>query len=80
MAAVAVEEVSAAVVRRYGIVIPREAPAAAPLAIEVANVIEKPDPAEVESRLAIAGRYVLGPEVFAELRRTATGRHPARCS
>jgi UTP--glucose-1-phosphate uridylyltransferase len=69
VASVAVEEVPAAAVRRYGIVIPRDAPPAATL--EVADLIEKPDPAAVTSRLAIAGRYVLGPEVFAELAHTA---------
>lgn len=36
--------------------------------IEVLDVIEKPDPALVASRLAVMGRYVLGPAVFAALR------------
>jgi UTP--glucose-1-phosphate uridylyltransferase len=68
VASVAVEEVAASAVGRYGIVIaqePHEAPA-----LEVTGLVEKPDQAEVTSRLAIAGRYVLGPEVFAELART----------
>jgi UTP--glucose-1-phosphate uridylyltransferase len=39
--------------------------------IEVTDVIEKPDPSEVTSRLAVAARYVLGPSVFAALRDTA---------
>ena len=70
VASVAVEVVPSAAVRRYGIVIPRESTApGAP--VEVADLAEKPDPGLVESRLAIAGRYVLGPEIFAELGRTA---------
>jgi UTP--glucose-1-phosphate uridylyltransferase len=38
--------------------------------IEVTDVIEKPDPSAVTSRLAVAARYVLGPSVFAALRDT----------
>jgi UTP--glucose-1-phosphate uridylyltransferase len=59
-AAVAVERVSDADVSRYGIVI------ASGDAVE--RVVEKPAPGEVESRLAIVARYVLGPAVFAALR------------
>ena len=33
-------------------------------------MVEKPDPATVASRTAIAARYVLGPRVFAALART----------
>jgi UTP--glucose-1-phosphate uridylyltransferase len=69
-AAIAVEEVPAAAVSRYGIVVAHDtAPRTAHL--EVTHVIEKPDPATVTSRLAVAARYVLGPEVFAALRVTA---------
>jgi UTP--glucose-1-phosphate uridylyltransferase len=68
VASVAVEEVPAAAVGRYGIVIPQDALRGPTL--KVAGLVEKPDPAEVTSRLAIAGRYVLGPEVFTELART----------
>jgi UTP--glucose-1-phosphate uridylyltransferase len=69
VAAVAVETVPTASVSRYGIVVPvGGATDAAPR--DVADLVEKPDPAEVGSRLAIAGRYVLGPEVFAQLRDT----------
>ena len=68
VAAVAVETVPAVAVRRYGIVLPREDHDGPTL--EVADLVEKPDPQQIQSRLAVAGRYVLGPEVFAELRRT----------
>jgi UTP--glucose-1-phosphate uridylyltransferase len=38
--------------------------------VDVTDVIEKPDPSEVPSRLAVAARYVLGPSVFVALRDT----------
>ncbi|MBM9621074.1 UTP--glucose-1-phosphate uridylyltransferase GalU [Streptomyces zhihengii] len=40
----------------------------------VTDVVEKPDPAEAPSNLAIIGRYVLDPAIFAILRETAPGR------
>jgi UTP--glucose-1-phosphate uridylyltransferase len=64
-AALAVETVPADAVSRYGIVVPRGAPADI---VDVADVIEKPAPEEITSRMAIAARYVLGPSVFAALR------------
>ncbi len=74
-AAVAVQEVPASAVSRYGIVVAAAGDAAANAAgdaagdaIVVADMIEKPDPGTVPSRLAVAARYVLGPSVFAELR------------
>ncbi len=69
-AALAVTEVPPAEVERYGIVIPggRNDPAGW---IDVGEVIEKPSPETVTSRLAVAARYVLGPEVFAALREVA---------
>jgi UTP--glucose-1-phosphate uridylyltransferase len=60
-AAVAVEEVPSEAVSRYGIVITGAEN-------DVIDVIEKPDPGSVSSRLAIAARYVLGPSVFTALR------------
>jgi UTP--glucose-1-phosphate uridylyltransferase len=69
-AAVAVEEVPAEAVSRYGIVIAGERGGRGAGALELVDVVEKPDPARVDSRLAIAARYVLGPAVFAALRET----------
>ncbi|KAA6224180.1 UTP--glucose-1-phosphate uridylyltransferase [Streptomyces albofaciens JCM 4342] len=40
----------------------------------VSDLIEKPDPAEAPSNLAIIGRYVLDPAVFEVLRTTKPGR------
>jgi len=59
-AAVAVERIAAEDVSRYGMVIASGR--------DVERVIEKPRVGETDSRLAIAARYVLGPQVFAALR------------
>ncbi|MFI0262944.1 UTP--glucose-1-phosphate uridylyltransferase GalU [Streptomyces sp. NPDC017056] len=40
----------------------------------VSDLVEKPDPAEAPSNLAIIGRYVLDPAVFEVLRTTKPGR------
>ncbi len=75
-AAIALEEVSAADVSRYGIA----APDAEPLpgvgadVIRIRDLVEKPSPDEAPSRLAIAGRYVVASDVFDALRRTQPGK------
>ncbi|MGI9196940.1 MAG: UTP--glucose-1-phosphate uridylyltransferase GalU [Candidatus Nanopelagicales bacterium] len=45
-----------------------------PDVVEVTDLVEKPDPAEAPSTLAVIGRYVLDPAVFQVLRETAPGR------
>jgi len=40
----------------------------------VTGLVEKPDPSQAPSNLAVIGRYVLDPAVFDVLRRTAPGR------
>jgi len=40
---------------------------------EVRAVVEKPDPAKAPSTLCIIGRYILQPEIFAELDRQEQG-------
>jgi UTP--glucose-1-phosphate uridylyltransferase len=42
--------------------------------VRVTDLVEKPDPSVAPSNLAIIGRYVLEPAVFAVLRRTQPGR------
>jgi UTP--glucose-1-phosphate uridylyltransferase len=42
--------------------------------VRVTDLVEKPDPAEAPSNLAIIGRYVLHPAVFDVLRETPPGR------
>jgi UTP--glucose-1-phosphate uridylyltransferase len=50
-------------VERYGIVVGEERDGV----IEVSQVLEKPAPDVVDSRLAVAARYVLGPRIFEAL-------------
>jgi UTP--glucose-1-phosphate uridylyltransferase len=63
---VAVEEVPAEDTRHYGIVHPTEVEGDI---MRVQNLVEKPDPAQAPSRLAIAGRYVFSPVIFDLIRR-----------
>ena len=42
--------------------------------VRVRSIVEKPDPSEAPSNLAVIGRYVLNPEIFACLDRTPPGR------
>ncbi|HET8600061.1 MAG TPA: UTP--glucose-1-phosphate uridylyltransferase GalU [Segeticoccus sp.] len=42
--------------------------------VQVTGLVEKPDPADAPSNLAIIGRYVLDPSIFDVLERTAPGR------
>ncbi len=58
---VALEEVAPEDVTRYGIAIPRGAPAEV---FELADVIEKPQLGQVDSNLAVAARYVFSPRIF----------------
>jgi UTP--glucose-1-phosphate uridylyltransferase len=41
--------------------------------VRVHELVEKPDPAEAPSNLAIIGRYVLPPEIFEAIRKTEPG-------
>ena len=66
-ATIAVTEVAEAEVDRYGIVAGQPLAAGQPT-IAVTRIVEKPAPGAVDSRLAVAARYVLGPAVFAALR------------
>ena len=42
--------------------------------VRVTGLVEKPDPAEAPSNLAVIGRYVLSPSIFEVLRKTPPGR------
>lgn len=42
--------------------------------VRITDLVEKPEPSEAPSNLAIIGRYVLAPEIFEALERTAPGR------
>jgi UTP--glucose-1-phosphate uridylyltransferase len=63
---IAVEEVPPEETRHYGIVQPADG---AGDVFRVANLVEKPDPRNAPSNLAIAGRYVFSPVVFDMIRR-----------
>ncbi|MFZ0385428.1 MAG: UTP--glucose-1-phosphate uridylyltransferase, partial [Solirubrobacteraceae bacterium] len=73
-ATIAVTEVPPAQTGRYGIVVgsPLESSLDAGL-LAVTRIIEKPARGTVDSTLAVAARYVLGPAVFAALRDQAPG-------
>ena len=57
-------EVPAGKTANYGIITPGETSGRA---TEVRGLVEKPTPAEAQSRLAVVGRYILQPEVMAIL-------------
>jgi len=42
--------------------------------VRVTGLVEKPDPADAPSNLAVIGRYVLDPSIFETLAKTAPGR------
>ena len=67
---VAVEEVPTEAVSNYGVVDSR---AIDERVHEVNGLVEKPDPEEAPSNLAIVGRYILTPEIFTCLQRTPPG-------
>lgn len=66
----AVQEVPADHVQRYGIVAGQ--PAGERL-IKVDRMVEKPKPQESPSRMGIAGRYILTPAVFEHIRKNPRG-------
>lgn len=68
----AVEDVPAQKIGRYGIV---EGTPLGDGRIRVEKLIEKPRPGETSSTMAIAGRYVLTPEVFDALEMARPGRN-----
>ena len=69
-AVVAVQKVPHEDVSRYGIV---EGEEVADGVWRVTKMIEKPDPSETSSNLAIIGRYILRPEIYSCLHRTLPG-------
>jgi UTP--glucose-1-phosphate uridylyltransferase len=67
---VAAEEKPVEELNRYGVIAPG---ATKGNVTEVRGVVEKPKPSKAPSRLCIIGRYILQPEIFAELDRKETG-------
>ncbi len=64
------EEVDAEETSRYGIV---DAEEVEPGIFRVRGLVEKPDPADAPSNLAIMGRYVLSPSIFKHLKSIKSG-------
>ncbi len=69
---VAVMEVPSDQVHRYGIV---SGEAMRDGLYRVDKMVEKPDPEEAPSNLAVIGRYILTPDIFEIIRNTAPGRN-----
>jgi len=74
--AIAVEEVPRAKTGLYGIVDvePAAGTGSNNRLLKIRDLIEKPNPADAPSTLAITGRYLLPPEIFECLERTRPGR------
>jgi UTP--glucose-1-phosphate uridylyltransferase len=70
----AVERVPEDQVSSYGIVDMEPAPEFGPRVFRVKDLVEKPARADAPSNLAIIGRYILTPDIFAALKATAKDR------
>lgn len=69
-AIIAAEEKTLEETQRYGVVSPGKSDGNI---TEVRGVVEKPRPKDAPSRLCVIGRYILQPEIFAELGRREKG-------
>jgi len=69
---VAIEEVPKNETNKYGVIAGDEI---APGIIRITDMVEKPNPEEAPSNLAIIGRYILTPDIFSILRNTPPGRN-----
>jgi len=67
----AIQKVPRSQTRHYGIIDAKKIDDGVYL---VKDLVEKPDPAEAPSTLAIIGRYILTPEIFPALERTKPGK------
>ena len=67
---VAVEEVPQEEVQRYGVI---DGDQVEQRLYKIKGLVEKPDPSQAPSNLAIIGRYVLGPQIFSCLKATPRG-------
>jgi UTP--glucose-1-phosphate uridylyltransferase len=66
----AVQEVPLEHVKRYGIV---AGESIGQQLIRVDHIVEKPSPEKAPSRMGVAGRYILTPGIFEEIRNQPTG-------
>ncbi|RUM74656.1 MAG: UTP--glucose-1-phosphate uridylyltransferase [Sulfurovum sp.] len=68
---VAIEDINPKDTDKYGIIDGVELEEGV---FEVHNMVEKPDPSEAPSSMAIIGRYILTPDIFNILRKTKPGK------
>ena len=71
---VALMEVPPEQVHLYGCAAVEAVPGSDGSVVRITGLVEKPDPAEAPSNLAIIGRYVLDPSIFTTLANTPPGR------
>jgi len=72
---VAVEEVPLQDVNKYGIIETKVfSESTSQRVLQVTNMVEKPEPKDAPSNLAIIGRYILIPQIFSVLETTAPGK------
>jgi UTP--glucose-1-phosphate uridylyltransferase len=68
---IAVEPVAKEDTKAYGIIKPKQVE---DRVYQVQSLVEKPEPQDAPSNLAIVGRYILTPEIFGMLEKTAPGK------
>ena len=68
---IAVEPVAKEDTKAYGIIKPKQME---DRVYQVLSLVEKPEPKDAPSNLAIVGRYILTPEIFGMLEKTAPGK------
>lgn len=68
---VGVQPVETKVINKYGIVSPAKKTDANKTIFAIKNLVEKPQPQEAPSNLAILGRYVLTPDIYDAIAKTA---------
>jgi UTP--glucose-1-phosphate uridylyltransferase len=69
---IAIQEVAPEQVHKYGVI---EAEQLEDGIYKVSRMVEKPDPKDAPSNLAIIGRYILTPDIFDILRHTPPGKN-----
>ena len=72
VAVIGLERVERSEVSHYGIIKGREVK---PGVFHIDDLVEKPAPGQAPSTIAVIGRYVLTPDIFAVLERTEPGRN-----
>lgn len=69
---VAIEEVPMEETNKYGVIAGEEVESGL---VKISDMVEKPEPRDAPSNLAIIGRYILTPDIFDIIRKTPAGRN-----